>query len=212
MRVFLDMADGGPFKIQMTTLLTDEQLMAQVARADSAAFRYLAGRHLTRAYAIAFRLLHSREDAEEVAQEAISKVWQKAATFDPARSAFGTWFYRIVTNAALDRLRRSLDPEAPLQRGYVLVTDAAGKVVKTRASAAAEAELTLKFADGSLPVSPRIKQAMAALPPTQQMALTLVYYEEFSQAEAARIMNITTSALEALLFRGKKGLKQRLTA
>jgi DNA-directed RNA polymerase specialized sigma24 family protein len=43
------------------------------------------------------------------------------------------------------------------------------------------------------------------------MALTLVYYEEFSQAEAARIMNITTSALEALLFRGKKGLKQRLT-
>ena len=56
-RVFLDMADGGPFTIQMTSLLTDEQLMAQVVRADSAAFRHLAGRHLTRAYAIAFRLL-----------------------------------------------------------------------------------------------------------------------------------------------------------
>jgi len=56
---------------------------------------------------------------------------------------------------ALDRLRRSLDPEAPLLRGYVLVTDAAGHVVKTRAAAAGEAELTLKFADGVLAVSPR---------------------------------------------------------
>ncbi|WP_428332687.1 exodeoxyribonuclease VII large subunit, partial [Novosphingobium sp.] len=55
---------------------------------------------------------------------------------------------------ALDRLRRSLDPEAPLLRGYVLVTDAAGGLVKTRAAAAATSELTLKFADGPLLVVP----------------------------------------------------------
>uniref|UniRef100_UPI003B521F03 exodeoxyribonuclease VII large subunit n=1 Tax=Novosphingobium sp. TaxID=1874826 RepID=UPI003B521F03 len=55
---------------------------------------------------------------------------------------------------ALDRLRRSLDPEAPLLRGYVLVTDAAGGLVKTRAAAAATHELTLKFADGPLVVMP----------------------------------------------------------
>jgi exodeoxyribonuclease VII large subunit len=55
---------------------------------------------------------------------------------------------------ALDRLRHSLDPEAPLARGYVLVTDAAGQVVKTRAVAGGEAELVLKFADGSLAVVP----------------------------------------------------------
>ena len=197
MRVFLDMADGGPFTIQMTSLLTDEQLMTQVARADSAAFRQLAGRHLTRAYAIAFRLLHSREDAEEVAQEAVSKVWQKAAAFDPARSAFGTWFYRIVTNAALDRLRRRKAPAENLDDHAEALRDTTptGEDLRIRADE-----------------TRRIKQAMAALPPTQQMALTLVYYEEFSQAEAARIMNITTSALEALLFRGKKGMKQRLTA
>lgn len=55
---------------------------------------------------------------------------------------------------ALDRLRRSLDPEAPLARGYVLVTDGAGRVVKTRADAAGLPALTLKFADGVLPVVP----------------------------------------------------------
>ncbi len=54
---------------------------------------------------------------------------------------------------ALDRLRRSLDPEAPLQRGYVLVTDRDGHVVKDRATAAAREALTLKFADGTLDVT-----------------------------------------------------------
>ncbi|GHC85320.1 exodeoxyribonuclease VII large subunit [Novosphingobium pokkalii] len=54
---------------------------------------------------------------------------------------------------ALDRLRRSLDPEAPLQRGYVLVTDRDGHVVKDRATAAARVALTLKFADGPLDVT-----------------------------------------------------------
>ncbi|NML94565.1 exodeoxyribonuclease VII large subunit [Novosphingobium olei] len=54
---------------------------------------------------------------------------------------------------ALDRLRRSLDPEAPLQRGYVLVTDSNGAVVKDRASAAERTTLTLKFADGSIDVA-----------------------------------------------------------
>jgi exodeoxyribonuclease VII large subunit len=54
---------------------------------------------------------------------------------------------------ALDRLRRSLDPEAPLQRGYVLVTDRGGHVVKDRATAAQRADLTLKFADGTLAVT-----------------------------------------------------------
>ena len=53
----------------------------------------------------------------------------------------------------LDRLRRSLDPEAPLQRGYVLVSDSAGNIVKNRDAAAREAALRLKFADGTLDVA-----------------------------------------------------------
>ncbi|NLR69725.1 exodeoxyribonuclease VII large subunit [Novosphingobium sp. ERN07] len=54
---------------------------------------------------------------------------------------------------ALDRLRRSLNPEAPLERGYVLVTDREGHLIKDRATAAQRAALTLKFADGTLDVS-----------------------------------------------------------
>jgi exodeoxyribonuclease VII large subunit len=73
---------------------------------------------------------------------------------------------------ALDRLRRSLDPEAPLLRGYVLVTDAAGQVIKTRSAAQGEAELTLKFADGALTVTPRGARAKpAAIAAPQQPKL-----------------------------------------
>jgi exodeoxyribonuclease VII large subunit len=66
---------------------------------------------------------------------------------------------------ALDRLRRSLDPEAPLLRGYVLVTNAAGSVIKTRAGAACESELMLKFADGQLPVVPAGGEPPQSRPP-----------------------------------------------
>jgi exodeoxyribonuclease VII large subunit len=72
---------------------------------------------------------------------------------------------------ALDRLRRSLDPEAPLLRGYVLVTGADGQVVKTRAAALGEAELTLKFADGALPVTPRGARGKPAPATAQQPKL-----------------------------------------
>lgn len=78
---------------------------------------------------------------------------------------------------ALDRLRRSLNPEAPLERGYVLVTDSDGNLVKDRATAAQRAALTLKFADGTLDVStgstpppprPASKPRPPATPGTQQ--------------------------------------------
>jgi exodeoxyribonuclease VII large subunit len=72
---------------------------------------------------------------------------------------------------ALDRLRRSLDPEAPLLRGYVLVTGANGQVIKTRAVAMGEAELTLKFADGALPVTPRGARGKPAPASAQQPKL-----------------------------------------
>ena len=72
---------------------------------------------------------------------------------------------------ALDRLRRSLDPEAPLLRGYVLVTNAAGQVIKTRAVAAGEADLTLKFADGALLVTSRGLRGKPAPTPPQQPRL-----------------------------------------
>jgi exodeoxyribonuclease VII large subunit len=66
---------------------------------------------------------------------------------------------------ALDRLRRSLDPRAPLQRGYVLVTSLDGQVVRSRAAAAALSGMTLEFGDGTLAVASMGSAAAKAAPP-----------------------------------------------
>lgn len=184
----------------MTGSPSDDELMRRVAGGDTdsmrePAFRLLAARHLRRAHAIAMRIVHNREDAEEVVQEALTRVWRHAARFDPARSAFGTWFYRILANAALDRLRRRPPPAGNMDDYSESLPDeaATGEDAWQKAQEAR-----------------RIQAALSVLPPRQKMAVVLCYYEDFTQVEAARIMKLNPKALESLLFRAKKSLRQSL--
>src|SRR5262245_29255505 len=66
----------------------DEALLARSAGGDRTAFDRLAGRHLDRAYRIALRIVGSAAEAEDVAQEAMVRVWENAARFDPTRAKF----------------------------------------------------------------------------------------------------------------------------
>ncbi len=174
----------------------DARLMARVAAGDEAAFAVLAERHIGRAHAVAVRMLASREDAEEAVQDALGRVWRHAARFDPGRSAFGTWFYRILANGCLDRLRR---------KGPVAVDiDAAPDV----ADGAVSAEAGLVAAGRTRAV----KAAVAALPERQRLAIVLCYFEDMPQADAARVMGMNLKAVEALLFRARQSLKMGLKA
>ena len=174
----------------------DARLMARVATGDAAAFSVLAERHVGRAHAVAARMLSSREDAEEVVQDALGRVWRHAARFDVERSAFGTWFYRIVANACLDRLRR--------KSSVSLAIDDAPEIADDRVTA--EAGL---LAAGR---TRAVKAAVAALPERQRLAIVLCYFEEMPQADAARVMGMNLKAVEALLFRARRSLKTGLKA
>lgn len=179
----------------MADMPSDAELMSRVANGEAPAFRLLASRHLSRAHAIALRVVHNREDAEEVVQDALNKVWRYAPVFDPKKSAFGTWFYRILTNAALDRLRRRPPPADSLDDYSDILPDgsATGETAWLRAGE-----------------TRRIQAALSALPEQQRLAVVLCYYEDFTQPEAARIMKLNIKALEGLLFRARKALKQSL--
>lgn len=85
---------------------TDEQLMTAIARGDQYAFTTLVARHLPRTYAIARRFFAQQTDAEDIAQEAFTRVWTHAAIWQPGRAQFTTWLQRIVVNLCLDNLRR----------------------------------------------------------------------------------------------------------
>jgi RNA polymerase sigma-70 factor (ECF subfamily) len=173
----------------------DGELIKATAAGDTAAFRRLVDRHLTRAHAIAYRVLLNREDAEEAVQAAFTKAWTHAGRFDPARSAFSTWLYTIVTRTCVDRLRRTKPASQPIEDwSEHLADDApdAETTVKARQEAAA------------------VRDAVATLAPNQRAAVVLCYFEGFTNAEAASNLGLHIKAFEALLFRARQRLKDML--
>ena len=186
----------------------DDALMARAGRGDKAAFAVLVRRHLARATAIAQRIVGNRSDAEEVVQEAFLRCWQKAPDWRPAespaaaapasagksgdRAQFATWLYRVLTNLCLDRRRRPQPVEL----------EAAGDIADSREDGFARTERG--------EIGRRVASAMAKLPDRQRAALALCYYEDLGNIEAAAALDISIGALESLLVRGRRTLRESL--
>ena len=88
--------------------LADEDLMQLVRKGDSAAFEVVYERHATAAFSLAYRMVGSRNAAEDVVQEAFLSLWRSGARYDRARGSVRTWVLGIVHNRAIDALRRSM--------------------------------------------------------------------------------------------------------
>lgn len=171
---------------------TDEELMALVAGGDRRAFATLTKRHASLFFSAAFRMCGQKEEAEDIVQDAFLKLWDRPSVFDPSRGAkFTTWFYRVVTNLAIDKGRRKRVSAPP--------------------------EVLDSMPDGSAPADARliereqqkiIEQAIQALPERQKAALNLCFYEGLSNKEAAEILGVGVKALESLLMRAKAALRE----
>ncbi len=170
---------------------SDEALMARVARGDEPAFRQLARRHLPAAVALARRVLGNAADAEDVAQEAMLRVWVNAPRWQPL-ALFRTWFRRIVVNLCLDRKRRA--PWVELE--------AAGEIADPAADAGEAIERSER--------DELVQAAIARLPERQRIAVVLTYNEGLSNAEVADALDTSVSAVETLLVRGKQNLRRAL--
>ncbi|MFV3077374.1 RNA polymerase sigma factor [Niveispirillum fermenti] len=171
---------------------TDEALVARVAAGDRRAYGLLVERHLDRTVTIARRILPSQADAEDVAQEAFLRLWRHADRFEPAAARFSTWFYRITTNLCLDRTRRM--PMAPL--------DAAGDP--------ADPSMDQEAALADQRTRAAVSAAVADLPDRLRAAVTLTYDAGLSNAEAAKALDVSVKALESLLVRARRSLRERL--
>src|SRR5262245_27924226 len=78
--------------------------MRRTAKGDAVAFRALADAHLSKIMNYAYRLLHDRSEAEDVAQETFLRLWKDAGRFEP-KARVTTWLHRIAHNLCIDRLR-----------------------------------------------------------------------------------------------------------
>jgi len=170
---------------------SDEALMARIARGDERAYRVLARRHLPAMLGLARRILGNAADAEDVAQEAMLRVWTHAPRWQPL-AALRTWLTRVVVNLCLDRKRR-----APW-----VALEAAGELVDPAPGAAERSESEER--------DRRLAAAIAGLPARQRSAIVLTYGDGMSNAQVAEILDTTVSAVETLLVRGKQNLRRAL--
>jgi RNA polymerase sigma-70 factor (ECF subfamily) len=164
--------------------------MRRTAKGDAVAFRALADAHLVKIMNYAYRLLRDRTEAEDVAQETFLRLWKDAGRYEP-KARVVTWLYRIAHNLCIDRLRgRREEPSETLDE-----------------------ERTSQEPGGLLDrkrVALEVERALASLPERQRAAITLVHYQGLSNVEAAAVLDVEVDALESLLARGRRSLRQKL--
>lgn len=173
---------------------SDEQLAEWSAMGRIDAFDQLVTRHHARFYRLAYRILFSKEDAEELVQDAFLKLWSGKARFkDAYKTRFTTWFTRIVVNQARDVLRKRQKRKHAALEDTVLSVDAVQS-------------LNLERQEEDETVAHAVKQ----LPDRQRMAVALFYYSDLPQKQAAEMMNVSSKAFESLLSRAKNTLRQSM--
>lgn len=170
----------------------DEVLLERIARGDSAAVSALVSRKLPKLLSLGRRMLGDPIEAEDVAQETLMRTWKQAAQWVPGKARIDTWMHRVALNLCYDRLRRRRDS---VSTDDVELTDPAD-------SAVARIEQTQ--------AANRLQTALAALPERQREAIVLSYYQELSNMEAATLMGVSVEALESLLARARRTLRQTM--
>ncbi|WP_420135652.1 RNA polymerase sigma factor [Rhodopseudomonas sp.] len=171
---------------------SDEALMAAVAARRQPAFRVLMTRHMPRAIRVAQRIVRNAAEADDIGQEAFLRVWNKAASFDPAVARFTTWLYRIVLNLSFDRSRRPV--HAPIEAAAEIASDEPAPVERLIADQQRRA----------------LDAAMARLSDRQRGAIALFHMEGLSGDEAARAMGLSPKAFESLLARARITLRKEV--
>ncbi len=171
--------------------VSDEALLVFYANGDAGGARILTVRLVPHILGYAARLLNDRAEAEDVAQEAMLRLWRVAPDWRQGEAKVTTWLYRVTTNLCTDRLRVR-------QRRKVVALDDAPDVE----DGARGAEAGLIDAERMA----ALNAALVALPDRQREAVVLRHIEGFTNPEIAQVMDIGIEAVESLIARGKRAL------
>ncbi len=176
-------------------VVADEELVVLYANGDADAARILAQRLVPRLLGYAGRLLADRAEAEDIAQEAMLRLWRVAPDWRQGEAKVSTWLYRVVINLCTDRLRARKRRQTDALDQVAEPEDSAPGVVAGLIEADRMAALTA---------------ALAQLPDRQREAVVLRHIEGLTNPEIAEILQIGVEAVESLTARGKRALTAAL--
>ncbi|RYE94875.1 MAG: sigma-70 family RNA polymerase sigma factor [Myxococcales bacterium] len=183
----------------------DRGLIEAAREGDPTAFRKLVERHQRRAYTVALNLVRDDNDAREIVQEAFLRVYRGLATFQGG-SSFFTWLYRIVTNLAIDVMRKpgrgvgefdeSHTAEAPDEADYPLLS---------RIDGADPLDALHRLELGA-----KLTAALEALPPYHRGVILMREVDGMSYDEMAQAMGVSKGTIMSRLFHARQKLQKAL--
>jgi len=176
--------------------LSDEILVARVARGDRTALETLYDRHASIVLGIFLKITGDRAAAEEVLQDTFWRVWQSAASFQPRRGSFTGWLFRIARNLAIDACRRSSarpqEIAATMEAGQIL-----DQMPDPGLGVTEQAQLRLEVQ--------QMRKALAILPREQRQVIEMAYFHGMTRQEIAEA---TGEALGTIHTRARLGLQK----
>jgi RNA polymerase sigma factor (sigma-70 family) len=176
--------------------LSDEALVALLARGDESALAELYDRVGRVAYGLAFRVLRDERLAEDAVQEGFLALWRTAAAFRGERAKASTWILTLVHRRAVDLVRRE-----ERRRAEPLAEEAAAHFADGETT---EEAAWLRFE------RERVQDALRQLPDVQREAIELAYYGGFSQSELAERLGVPLGTIKSRMFAGLARLRELL--
>jgi RNA polymerase sigma-70 factor (ECF subfamily) len=191
-------SEAGPAGLPESPGIDERALIRRCIAGDAAAFEPLVEKYRQRVWRLAYQVLHDREEAWDVAQEAFVRAFHSLPSFR-GQSAFYTWLFRITVNVATDRHRqrgaqaRAFGPERVTEEEWTRTAPDPGRGPDQEAARAEQRE--------------RIRRALDALPPKARTIIMLSDVEGLSYREIAEVLNCPIGTVMSRLHNARKRLK-----
>ncbi|MFN7759602.1 MAG: sigma-70 family RNA polymerase sigma factor [Pseudanabaena sp.] len=193
----LDSCDRQFLKIDYASRLDEVALIRQIAEGDQASLSMLYDRYSRVIYTIAYRILKSSEESEEIVLDVFTQVWKIAKNYNPQKARVDTWLFMLTRSRALDRLRNHARfdkvvnaSEDALMMHWQVDSPENDAIIQER--------------------SIYIKSCLDNLPAEQRLALELAYFSGLSHSQIAAEIGISLGTVKTRIRLGLKKLREMI--